>query len=142
MTPSHKTPRYAVIYSRVSPDALREDGTGFRAQIIPCVEYANAKGYEIIGTFVDFNTDGPLDCFSGHSGLIDMLNCLKDNEASKVILLIANISLLADDPKDHRLIRSLIEAASGTVEVPHIGPLAPYVRNIDPNWESWTKLER
>jgi hypothetical protein len=142
MTASNTNKQKAVIYSRVSPDALREDGKGFRAQIIPCVEYANEQAYEILGTFVDFNIDGPLDRLCIHSGLIDMLNCLKDNEAAKVILLIANISILADDPKDHLFIRSLIDAASGTVEVPHIGPLTPYVRTDVFDWENWMKLER
>ncbi len=106
----------AVIYCRVSSSAQTKRGDGLSSQKTRCLEYARAKGYRVVETFVDDASGGLID----RPGMKVMLSFLKKHSATGHVVLIDDISRLARGVKAHIELRAAISFAGGMLESPTV----------------------
>lgn len=106
----------AVIYCRVSSTAQTKRGDGLGSQKARCTEYANARGYTVVETFMDDITGKAVE----RRGMKAMLAFLKKNRSAAPIVLIDDISRLAREVKAHIELRAAISLAGGTLESPSV----------------------
>ena len=106
----------AVIYSRVSSVAQTKRGDGLTSQKTRCVEYANARGYKVLDTFIDDASGSLIE----RPGMRSMLAFLKKHRKAEPVVLIDDISRLARGVKAHIELRAAISLAGGTLESPSV----------------------
>lgn len=73
----------AVIYARVSSREQEKEGFSIPAQIKLLQEYANSKGFEVVKEFTDNETAKQ----TGRTNFNEMINFLKNNKDTKIILV-------------------------------------------------------
>ncbi len=105
----------AVIYCRVSTSAQTKRGDGLGSQKTRCLEYARAKGYRVVETFLDDASGGLID----RPGMKAMLSFMKESATGHVVL-IDDISRLARGVKAHIELRAAISLAGGVLESPTV----------------------
>lgn len=81
-----------------------------------CMEYAHARGYKVIETFMD-DASGSL---INRPGMKMMLGFLKKHRSAAPVVLIDDISRLARGMKAHIELRAAISLAGGVLESPSI----------------------
>ncbi|MCY7297395.1 recombinase family protein [Alteromonas sp. a30] len=111
-----KSPRYAVIYARVSSVKQLTEGSGLSSQRVRCEQYAEHKGLEVIQVFHDEGISGSL---VERPAMQAMLEFLKQ-QSEVTAVLIDDISRLARGMKAHLELRTTIEAAGGKLLSPSI----------------------
>ena len=112
------TPQKAVIYCRVSSARQTKVGDGLGSQETRCREYARARGYDVVGTYVDDISGSAIN----RRGMKAMLGFLLDNAKrdEKIAVIIDDISRLARNIDTHSQLRQAIAAAGGVLESPSI----------------------
>ncbi len=108
--------RLAVIYCRVSTIAQTKRGDGLSSQKARCTEYANARGYTVIETFMDDASGSLIE----RPGMKAMLGFLKKHRSAEPVVLIDDISRLARGVKAHIELRAAIGLAGGVLESPSV----------------------
>ena len=112
------TPKYAVIYCRVSSAAQIAKGHGIVSQETRCREFARMKGYAVAAAFKDEAVSGGL---IDRPGMLHMLAWLRERKREgEHVVLIDDISRLARDIKAHLDLRTAIAEAGGRLESPSI----------------------
>ena len=113
---SHSKKKKAVIYCRVSSAAQTRRGDGLASQETRCMEFARARGYEVVSTFEDDITGKLVD----RPGMKAMLAFLRKHRAESPVVLIDDISRLARGVKAHIELRAAIASAGGVLESPSV----------------------
>ncbi|MDP3332347.1 MAG: recombinase family protein [Methylotenera sp.] len=108
--------KQAVIYCRVSSSAQAKRGDGLSSQKTRCLEYARARGYTVVETFLDDASGGLVD----RPGMKALLSFLKKHRATGHAVLIDDISRLARGVKAHIELRAAISLAGGYLESPSV----------------------
>ena len=106
----------AVIYCRVSSAAQVKKGDGLASQKTRCTEYAHARGYKVIDTFMDDASGSLID----RPGMKAMLTFLKKHRSAAPVVIIDDISRLARGMKAHIELRAAISLAGGSLESPSL----------------------
>ena len=111
-----KVEQKAVIYCRVSSAAQTKRGDGLGSQKTRCQEYARARGYAVVETFIDDASGSLVD----RPGMKIMLAFLKKHRKDELVVLIDDISRLARGMKAHIELRAAIKLAGGELESPSV----------------------
>ena len=106
----------AVIYCRVSTVAQTKRGDGLSSQKTRCMEYAHARGYKVIETFMDDASGSLIE----RPGMKSMLAFLKKHRHATPVVLIDDISRLARGVEAHIALRAAISMAGGLLESPSV----------------------
>ncbi len=107
----------ALIYTRVSSKAQLKRGDSLKSQETRCREFAQFKGYTILGTYSDDLTGKT----ASRQGIQDLVRFLKAHRGKKqFVVIIDDVTRFARSVRAHEDLRDSIRAAGGILESPSI----------------------
>lgn len=106
----------AVIYCRVSSLKQSQDGDGLESQRARCEEFAQRRGYEVVGVFRDEASGSTIS----RKGMKEMVDFLKSKRPRQHIVIIDDISRLARGLEAHYALRRQLKNAGGILKSPSI----------------------
>jgi len=110
-------PRQKVVfYKRVSTVNQAIRGDGLSSQEAMCREYAQRKGYEVLGVFEDTITGEA----SQRPGMNAMLRFLRKHSKDRVIVVVDHPNRFSRDTRGYWDLRELLDAAGGRLESPNM----------------------
>lgn len=110
------SPKYAVIYGRVSSVKQVREGDGLRSQEARCRDYARHRGLEVVAVFADEASGSLIE----RPQMKAMLAFLAKRRREPHVVIIDDISRLARGVKAHIELRGAIALAGGVLESPSV----------------------
>ncbi len=98
----------AVIYCRVSSKAQEMDGSGLNSQETRCLQYAEAKGYDVVTTFPDTVSGG--GDFLKRRGMVALLAFLDAHPAEQFVVIFDDLKRYARDVEFHLKLKREMDA--------------------------------
>lgn len=110
----HHNCNKAVIYCRVSSKAQVRRGDGLGSQETRCRQYAEYRGYDVVGVFTDDLTGQRRD----RPGVNALISFLQGNSGDPHVVIIDEVSRFARRVPIHFELRETIKQAGGILESP------------------------
>jgi DNA invertase Pin-like site-specific DNA recombinase len=99
MKSSTNEPIKAVIYCRISSKTQEIEGHGLESQESRCREYADSKGYSVVGMFPDTITGG--GDFMNRPGMVALLSFLDAQPDQRYVVIFDDLKRFARDTRFH-----------------------------------------
>ncbi|MEJ8472877.1 recombinase family protein [Roseibium algae] len=104
----------ALIYCRVSSTRQKTEGGGLESQEHRCRQYADSKGYQVVGVFPDDASGG--GDFMNRPGMVALLSFLDAQPGEKYIVVFDDLKRFARDTEFHIKLRREFQARGARIE--------------------------
>ena len=112
--PQTQDTKLALIYGRVSSKKQVVAGDGLNSQLTACLNYAESKGYEVVGTFTDDLTGSALR----RPGLDALFAVMQADPSRRYRIIFDHINRFSRDIYLHGDLRRLVDEMGGVLESP------------------------